>query len=197
MDKRRFLKTSSFGLTASVLTPGEVLRSWLKSENPNQKKALVLGGRGFIGPSIVRGLMQAGYDVTLLNRGNTNPHLFQNLPLINCDRETENREGLRSVSDKIRTTNWDVVVDTWQKSSKAVDDFLSEFKDQIGHYHYISTISVYDKWDKKYVDEQVKQFIFKHFLPSQSIYFHNLLIIIILYLKLLTQLNPFLHHAFT
>lgn len=42
---------------------------------------------------------------------------------------------------------------TWQKSAKAVADFLDEFKGQFGYYHYISTISVYDKWDKEFIEE--------------------------------------------
>ncbi|PRX56950.1 NAD-dependent epimerase/dehydratase family protein [Flagellimonas meridianipacifica] len=152
MNKRSFLKTSALGATAVLANPFEALNAGLVNKS-NGKKALMLGGRGFIGPSIVKALLAAGNEVTLLNRGKTNADLFPNLPVIICDRERENKAGLKAIAKKYKETYWDVVVDTWQKSPKAVSDFLEEFKDSIGHYHYISTISVYDKWDKKYIVE--------------------------------------------
>ena len=152
MNKRSFLKKSALGATALMAAPFNHLHAGWPHEK-NGKKALMLGGRGFIGPSIVKALLSAGYEVTLLNRGKTNAELFPELPVIICDRERENKEGLKAISKKHRETYWDVVVDTWQKSPKAVSDFLEEFKENIGHYHYISTISVYDKWDNKYIVE--------------------------------------------
>ncbi|MEM0932426.1 MAG: NAD-dependent epimerase/dehydratase family protein [Bacteroidota bacterium] len=146
------MKTSALGATSVVVNPFEAINVGL-ARTVNGKKALMLGGRGFIGPSIVKALVGAGYEVTLLNRGKTNPGLFSDLPVIICDRERENKAGLKAINKKHKETYWDVVVDTWQKSPKAVADFLEEFKENIGHYHYISTISVYDKWDKKYIVE--------------------------------------------
>jgi 2'-hydroxyisoflavone reductase len=151
MNKRDFIKTTAAASLLTFINPLEVLGATSKSIN--NKKALVLGGRGFIGPTIVNSLLDAGYEVTLLNRGKTNTHLFKELPVIVCDRELENKEGLKSISKKHKNTYWDVVIDTWQKSPKAVADFLDEFKSQIGHFHYISTISVYDEWDKKFITE--------------------------------------------
>lgn len=151
MNKRDFIKTTAAATLLTFINPLEVLGD--TSKNVNNKKALVLGGRGFIGPTIVNSLLKAGYEVTLLNRGKTNTHLFKELPVIICDREQENKEGLNSISKKYKSSYWDVVIDTWQKSPKAVADFLDEFKNQVGHYHYISTISVYDKWDKKNITE--------------------------------------------
>ncbi|WP_299443701.1 NAD-dependent epimerase/dehydratase family protein [uncultured Aquimarina sp.] len=114
---------------------------------------MILGGRGFLGPSIVETFLKSGYDVTLLNRGKTNIHLFSNLPITICDREQENKQGLKNIDKIYKESYWDIVVDTWQKSPKAVSDFLEEFKGRFGHYHYISTVSVYDKWDKKFIEE--------------------------------------------
>ncbi|MGB5819284.1 MAG: NAD-dependent epimerase/dehydratase family protein [Saonia sp.] len=121
--------------------------------NKNNSKVLILGGRGFLGPTIVDTFINSGYDVTLLNRGKTNAHLFNDLPIIICDREKENKQGFKAIDKKYQDTYWDIVVDTWQKSPKAVSDFLEEFKGRFGHYHYISTVSVYDKWDKKFIEE--------------------------------------------
>ena len=150
MNKREFLKTTA---AASLLTFVNPLQAFTSGKKVKNKKALILGGRGFIGPTIVEFFSKSGYEVTLLNRGKTNSGLFNKLPLIICDREKENKEDLKLISKKYKNTYWDVVVDTWQKSPKAVADFLDEFKGNIGHFHYISTISVYDKWDKKFITE--------------------------------------------
>ena len=150
MNKREFIKTTVAASLLTFVNPLVALDTSLKSVN---KKALVLGGRGFIGPTIIEALLKDGYEVTLLNRGKTNIHLFPNLPVIICDREKEERADLKSISERYKNTHWDIVVDTWQKSPKAVADFLDEFKGQFGHYHYISTVSVYDKWDKMYIEE--------------------------------------------
>ncbi|MGD1945514.1 MAG: NAD-dependent epimerase/dehydratase family protein [Croceivirga sp.] len=153
MNKRQFIKTATVSSAVLLANPLAALHFSNPTGTNNEKKALILGGRGFMGPTIVRSFLKAGYDVTLLNRNKTNTHLFKELPLIVCDREKENKAGLAAIDKKYKSTYWDVVVDTWQKSSKAVSDFLEEFKVNIGHYHYISSVVVYDDWDKKYIKE--------------------------------------------
>ena len=152
MDKRNFIKTIGAASIFTLVNPLDVLGGQ-SLHNINKKNVLILGGRGFAGPTIVEAFLAAGCKVTLLNRGKTNPHLFKSLPLIVCDREQENQQGLKAIAKKYQERYWDVVVDTWQKSPKAVADFLDVFKGRFGHYHYISTMSVYDKWDKKFIVE--------------------------------------------
>ncbi|MEO9511101.1 MAG: NAD-dependent epimerase/dehydratase family protein [Flavobacteriaceae bacterium] len=149
MNKRDFIKTVGATSICTFLNPSGVFGM----QKGTAKKVLILGGRGFMGPRIVEEFLTAGYEVTLLNRGKTNAHLFSNLPIIICDREKENKQGFKAIDKKYKDTYWDIAVDTWQKSPKAVSDFLEEFKGKIGHYHYISTVSVYDKWDKKFIVE--------------------------------------------
>jgi len=151
MNKRKFIKTAGTATLFTALNPMPTLGNVTNSST--KKKVLILGGRGFIGPRIVADFLANGYEVTLLNRGKTNPHLFKELPIIICDRETESQSGLKNIAKAYKSMYWDVVVDTWQKSPKAVSDFLEVFKGQYGHYHYISTVSVYDKWDKKHITE--------------------------------------------
>lgn len=154
MKKRKFLKRVGAATTLLLIDPRKALAQNASRTSTTKKTALVLGGRGFLGPSIVQTLLTDGYEVTLLNRNRTNTHLFNDLPLITCDREREDKAGLKSIDQKYKKVYWDVVVDTWQKSPKAVSDFLDEFKGQIGHFHYISTISVYDNWNKKHITEK-------------------------------------------
>ncbi|MEP1306448.1 MAG: hypothetical protein ABJK11_08410 [Balneola sp.] len=151
MNKREFLKTLGSAAAFMYLNPLKAIGTGYKASS--DKNVLMLGGRNYLGPSIVNKFLEHGYNVTLLNRGITNPHFFNELPVIICDRELENKEGIKAVSSEIKNQHWDIVVDTWQKSPKAVSDFVEEFKDNIGHYHYISTMSVYDKWDDKHIIE--------------------------------------------
>ena len=42
-------------------------------------KLLVLGGTRFLGPAVVDAALARGYEVTLFNRGKSNPHLYPEL----------------------------------------------------------------------------------------------------------------------
>lgn len=142
MNRRDFLKTS--GLLSTALS----LRAVSATQ---QENVLVLGGTGFFGPVLVKELIAQGYSVTLLNRGKTNPHLFPELPRIIADRETPDGSGLVALRDN--SQHWDWVVDTWQGSSKAVEDSANILSNRTEHYQYVSTVSVYDKWDDIGINE--------------------------------------------
>ena len=49
-------------------------------------KILMLGGTGFVGPSMVRRAVGNGHEVTLFNRGKTAPGMFPSLEHIQGDR---------------------------------------------------------------------------------------------------------------
>ena len=142
MDRRYFIKASC----ALSLLPNASLMTL-----PKNKRVLVLGGTGFLGPIIVEELLKHGYSVTLFNRGKTNSHLFPKLEKIRGDRETLDGSGLKALRQDNR--HWDWVVDTWQGSSKCVADTAQLLSDRVGQYQYVSTISVYDKWNKIGINE--------------------------------------------
>src|SRR3954452_12658052 len=64
--------------------------------SPRKLKLLVLGGTNFVGPATVEAALGAGHEITLFNRGKTNPGLFPKLELIRGDRgaKSENLAGL-------------------------------------------------------------------------------------------------------
>lgn len=132
------------------LTPRFVTPSY-SGESDKPKHVLVLGGTRYLGPVIVNELLSKGYSVTLFNRGKTNPGLFPNLPLIKGDRETPNGEGLLQLANNDQ--QWDWVVDTWRGSSKAVEDTARLLGNRTSQYQYVSTVSVYDKWDQVGITE--------------------------------------------
>jgi 2'-hydroxyisoflavone reductase len=104
----------------------------------------VLGGTGFAGPPIVRTAVERGHTVTLFNRGKTNPGLFPDVETILGDRITQ--------LDLLRGRDWDAVVDTWAPGPTLVRRAAEMLRDHVGHYLFVSTISVY-KLAKDPIDE--------------------------------------------
>ena len=106
-------------------------------------KILVIGGTSFVGRHIVDKALSAGHEVTLFNRGKSNPELFNNIPRITGDR--------RKDAEKLRGTEWDAVVDTSAYTPADLNPILEHIVTE--QYVFISTISVYDDFRKGSADE--------------------------------------------
>ena len=50
---------------------------------------LILGGTGFIGPTLVQHALDRGHSLTLFNRGRTNTHLFPEVEKLVGDRNND------------------------------------------------------------------------------------------------------------
>lgn len=74
-------------------------------------RVLVLGGTSFIGPSVVRQLVEAGHDVTLFNRGQS----VAEVP-VGVNRMTGNRADIGSFRDQFRELQPDVALDMYAMS---------------------------------------------------------------------------------
>ena len=107
---------------------------------------LVLGGTKFLGPAIVDAAVRAGYEVTLFNRGRTNPSLYPELEKLRGDR---NKGDLGALEGR----KWDFVVDTSGYVPSHVGDVASLLADNVGHYVFVSTLSVYGE-SEDLVDEK-------------------------------------------
>ncbi len=99
------------------------------------RRILILGGTGFIGPPEVRHALERGHEVTLFNRGVTNPDLFADVEQLRGDRNGD--------LDILRGRQWDVVIDNHATLPSWVRDAATLLSDQVGHYVFISTLSVY------------------------------------------------------
>lgn len=99
-------------------------------------RLLVLGGTKFLGKHIVEAALAAGHEVTLFNRGKTNPELFPDAEKIqgNRDGELDRLEG---------HGRWDAVIDTSGYVPRVVRASAEAVKDKTDLYIFISTISVY------------------------------------------------------
>lgn len=98
-------------------------------------KLLVLGGTLFLGRHLVDAALAAGHEVTLFNRGRTNPDLFPEVEKLRGDRAAELHllDGRR----------WDAVVDTCGYLPGVVRASAMRLRDSVEHYTFISSISVY------------------------------------------------------
>jgi nucleoside-diphosphate-sugar epimerase len=98
-------------------------------------KLLVIGGTRFLGRAIVEAALVRGHELTLFNRGQTNPELFPDVEKIRGDR-TEDLSPLAGRS-------WDAVVDVATFLPRAVRLSTEALSNAVDRYVYVSSISAY------------------------------------------------------
>ena len=113
---------------------------------PAAGKLLVLGGTRFLGPPIVRAAQAAGWEVTLCNRGRSNPELFADLERIVLDRNDCDATTLKG-------RKFDAVIDTSGYAPLHVQLACEALADSVEHYVFVSTVSVYPDQSAVVVDE--------------------------------------------
>ncbi len=128
-NRREFLGAS----LALPMALGSPLLSGLTSE---KKTLLVVGGTRFLGPAIVDAALERGYEVTLFNRGRSNPSLYPDLEKLVGDRDTGD---LRALAGR----TWDLAIDTSAYLPSHAREMGEVLRDGVGHYVMISTCSVY------------------------------------------------------
>jgi 2'-hydroxyisoflavone reductase len=99
-------------------------------------KILVLGGTSLVGRHLVEAALEEGHEVTLFNRGITNPGLFPS-----CD----NRIGDRVAGDlsALNKGEWDGVIDVNGYAPREVRQSTELLAGRVGHYTFISSLAVY------------------------------------------------------
>jgi 2'-hydroxyisoflavone reductase len=75
-------------------------------------------------------------EVTLFNRGRTDPELFPEVEKLHGDRDAGDLDALR-------TGEWDAAVDTSARVPRWVRDSAGLLADRVGHYTFVSSCSVY------------------------------------------------------
>ncbi|HEX2992332.1 MAG TPA: SDR family oxidoreductase, partial [Anaerolineales bacterium] len=108
-------------------------------------KILIIGGTKFLGRHLVDAARAAGHEVTLFNRGKTNPALFSDVETITGDREQD--------MDRLSGREWDAVIDVAGYLPRIVRLSAEALKDSVRRYIFISSISVYADNRKIGIDE--------------------------------------------
>ena len=98
-------------------------------------KLLVLGGTKFLGRAAVEEALARGHEVTLFNRGETNPELFPEVEKLRGDRETD--------ISALNGHSWDVALDPSGYVPHVVRASAEALADSVEHYLFVSSISVY------------------------------------------------------
>ena len=122
----------------ATLAPGRALATGRKP-----LRLLVLGGTAFLGPALVEQALAEGHHVTLFNRGKTAPDLFKGVD------QVETLLGDRNGQlDALQGRDWDLVIDTSGYVPRHVKLSAELLAPHVGHYVFISTISVYASFAK-------------------------------------------------
>jgi len=96
-------------------------------------RLLVLGGTRFVGRAVVDAAVAAGHEVTLFNRGRTNPGLYPQLETVIGDRTAD--------LSALQGRAFDMVVDVAGYDPAVVALAAKTFADS--RYVYVSSVSVY------------------------------------------------------
>jgi len=160
LSRRSFLQVPGLALLGAAATAceraasvGEPPRSPGAAEKADRgfppaargMKILVLGGTAFLGPEVVAPALARGHQITLFNRGKTNPQLFPEVEKLHGDRDGD----LSALAGR----TWDAVVDTSGYVPRIVGKSAAALQSS-GQYVFISTISVYDAAHQTAIDEQ-------------------------------------------
>lgn len=108
-------------------------------------KVLVLGGTLFLGRHVVETALDRGDEVTLFNRGLTNPGLFLEVEKLQGDRDGD--------LDALKGRSWDAVVDTSGYVPRVVRSTAEVLADAVERYAFVSSVSVYADMSRPGLDE--------------------------------------------
>ncbi|HEY9526964.1 MAG TPA: NAD-dependent epimerase/dehydratase family protein [Anaerolineales bacterium] len=108
-------------------------------------RILIIGGTRFLGRHLVEAALAHSHEVTLFNRGKSNPGLFPQLETILGDREQD--------VEKLKGRIWDAVIDVAGYFPRIVRLSAEILEPNISRYVFISSISVYQDFKKAGIDE--------------------------------------------
>src|SRR5690606_4434892 len=137
-DRRQFLATTA-SAALGLSTLGGVIPTRAaatpRARPGSPLRILVLGGTSFIGPYQVEYALERGHEITLFNRGRTNPRLFRGLETLIGDRAGDVRA--------LEGRQWDVVLDNSAQEPEWVELTGRVLRDNVRRYILVSTRSVY------------------------------------------------------
>jgi len=108
-------------------------------------RLLILGGTLFLGRHIVDCAREHGHELTLFNRGHTDPGAFADVERITGDREAD--------LDVLAGRSWDAVIDTSGYLPRVVRASAAALADSVDHYVFVSSISAYSSLPVPGLDE--------------------------------------------
>jgi nucleoside-diphosphate-sugar epimerase len=108
------------------------------------REVLVLGGTRFVGPSLVRRLVNAGSNVTIATRGKTRDTFGEQVR-----RQTIDRRDPTDLKKLARLRAWDVIYDQICYSASDAEISCNAFAGRVGRYVLTSSSVVYDSGPRR------------------------------------------------
>jgi 2'-hydroxyisoflavone reductase len=139
--RREFLRLSALAAAAmgSGLAAPSAATAVERTRPGRGLRILVLGGTGFIGPHLVRRILERGHTPVLFNRGRTRPAMF---PEIFAGLETLVGDRSGDIS-ALRGGRWDAVIDDSGYTPQQVRATAELLRGSVGQYLFTSTRAVY------------------------------------------------------
>lgn len=152
--RRSFLSSTLAAGAFAALPRAQDRKDPAGKEPAKPLRILVLGGTGFLGPSIVRAALPKGHQLTLFNRGRSRKHLFPEVERILGDQDPAKGEGLKNLEKAVADgRTWDAVIDDIAYYPALLKPRLELLAKATAHYVLISSISAYAKNDQPDADE--------------------------------------------
>ncbi|WP_226468577.1 SDR family oxidoreductase [Luteimonas panaciterrae] len=154
--RRELLKLSALATAASALPSfASAAETAPVGKAAKPLNILILGGTGFTGPFQVNYALARGHKITLFNRGKK--------PSPEWPGEVEQLHGDRNTGDlkALEGRKWDVCIDNPTSLPVWVRDAGKVLKGNVGHYLFISTISVYADGSKPGITEDAPLAVYK------------------------------------
>ena len=98
-------------------------------------RVLVLGGTRFVGRAVVGAATYRSHEVTVFNRGLTNPDLFPAVEKLRGDRASD----LSALTGR----RWDAVIDVAAYDPAVVRRSVDDLSESVDRYVFVSSLSVY------------------------------------------------------
>jgi 2'-hydroxyisoflavone reductase len=108
-------------------------------------RILIIGGTRFLGRHLVEAALARRHEVTLFNRGQSNPGLFPQLETILGDREKD--------LDRLKGRRWNTVIDVTGYVPRLVRLSAEMLEPNVSRYVFISSLSVYADFKNIGIDE--------------------------------------------
>ena len=144
-NRRDFLRLSALaggGIGLGLAHPAGLHGHGPGTAGPPRRasRILLLGGTGFIGPWQVNHILSRDHELTLFNRGRSQPRMFQD-QFAGLENLIGDRDGDLSALEGGRT--WDVVIDNSGYTPDQVRATAQLLRDRVGLYMFISTQAAY------------------------------------------------------
>jgi 2'-hydroxyisoflavone reductase len=138
--RREFLETTMAATVAAGLSRLRGRASVGRASSGTAPlRVVILGGTSFLGPHLIRVLLERGHQVATFTRGRTQPSIYGEL-FERVEQLIGDRGGDLSA---LAGRSWDAVIDDSGQRVEWASDSARLLKDRARHYLYVSSTGVY------------------------------------------------------